>query len=141
VAKPTPSSSAPRTDGPLAHLPSGSLLANAAGVALVAITCNLLRAVGVRASLTYARARGAILRRDQINVAARTARHGRGSHMVRVTEGWHREHRWMNPVLVRRRPARRCGLTSPDPVIAPSGPRQTAGHYPGTNPWTRCKKQ
>ena len=38
------------TDGPLAHLPSGSFPANAAWVALAAISCNLLRAAGSLAS-------------------------------------------------------------------------------------------
>ncbi len=34
------------TDGPLAHLPSGSFPANAAWLTLAAISCNLLRAAG-----------------------------------------------------------------------------------------------
>jgi hypothetical protein len=83
-------------DGPLAHLPSGSFPANAAWVALAAITCNLLRAAGALASLTYAKARGATLRRDLIDVAARTAWHGRRNLTVHLPEGWHREHEWMN---------------------------------------------
>jgi hypothetical protein len=82
------------SDGPLAHLPSGSFPANAAWVALAAITCNLLRAAGALASLTYAKARGATLRRDLINVAARTARHGRGNLTIHLPERWHREHEW-----------------------------------------------
>jgi hypothetical protein len=84
------------TDGPLAHLPSGSFPANAAWLALAAISCNLLRAAGALASLAYARARGATIRRDLIHVAARTARHGRGHLTVHLPEGWHREHEWMN---------------------------------------------
>jgi Transposase DDE domain group 1 len=84
------------TDGPLAHLPSGSFPANAAWLALAAISCNLLRAAGALASLAYAKARGATLRRDLIHVAARTARHGRGHLTVHLPEGWHREHEWMN---------------------------------------------
>ena len=84
------------TDGPLAHLPSGSFPANAAWLALAAISCNLLRAAGALASLTYAKARGATIRRDLINVAARTARHGHGHLTVHLPEGWHREHEWMN---------------------------------------------
>jgi len=82
------------TDGPLAHLPSGSFPANAAWLALAAISCNLLRAAGCLASLAYARARGATVRRDLINVAARTARHGRGQITMHLPEGWHREHEW-----------------------------------------------
>ena len=84
------------TDGPLAHLPSGAFPANAAWLALAAISCNLLRAAGCLASLTCAKARGATLRRDLIDVAARTARHGRGHLTLHLPEGWHREHEWMN---------------------------------------------
>ena len=84
------------TDGPLAHLPSGSFPANAAWLALAAISCNLLRAAGALASLTHARARGATLRRDLIHVAARTARHGRGHLTLHLPEGWHREREWLN---------------------------------------------
>jgi hypothetical protein len=84
------------TDGPLAHLPSGLFPANAAWLALAAISCNLLRAAGSLASLAYARSRGATVRRDLINVAARTARHGRGRITLHLPAGWHREHEWMN---------------------------------------------
>jgi hypothetical protein len=84
------------TDGPLAHLPSGSFPANAAWLALAAISCNLLRAAGSLASPACAKARGATVRRDLINVAARTAHHGRGHLTLHLPEGWHREHEWMN---------------------------------------------
>ena len=65
-------------DGPLAHLPSGFFPANAAWLTCAAIACDLLRAAGSLASLAYGKARGATIRRDLIDVAARTARHGRG---------------------------------------------------------------
>jgi hypothetical protein len=84
------------TDGPLAHLPSGSFPANAAWLALAAISHNLLRAAGSLASLACAKARGATLRRDLIDVAARTARHGRGHLTLHLPEGWHRQQEWMN---------------------------------------------
>jgi hypothetical protein len=84
------------TDGPLAHLPSGSFPANAAWLACAAISCNLLRAAGSLASLACAKARGATLRRDLIDIAARTARHGRGHLTVHLPEGWHRQHEWLN---------------------------------------------
>ena len=84
------------TDGPLAHLPSGCFPANAAWLALAAISCNLLRAAGALASLAYAKARGATIRRDLIGVAARTARHGRGHLTLHLPEGWYREREWMN---------------------------------------------
>jgi hypothetical protein len=83
-------------DGPLAHLPSGSFPANAAWLACAAIAHNLLRAAGSLASLAYAKARGATLRRDLIDVAARTARHGRGHITLHLPEDWHRETEWMN---------------------------------------------
>jgi hypothetical protein len=84
------------TDGPLAHLPSGSFPANAAWLTLAAISHNLLRAAGSLASLAYGRARGATIRRDLIDVAARLARHGRGHITLHLPAGWHREHEWMN---------------------------------------------
>jgi Transposase DDE domain group 1 len=84
------------TSGPLAHLPSGSFPANAAWLALAAISHNLLRAAASLAGLAYARARGATIRRDLIDVAARTARHGRGDITLHLPQGWHRESEWMN---------------------------------------------
>ena len=82
--------------GPLAHLPSGSFPANAAWLACAAIAHNLLRAAGALASLACAKARGATLRRDLIDVAARTARHGRGEITLHLPEEWHRQAEWMN---------------------------------------------
>jgi hypothetical protein len=84
------------TDGPLAHLPSGFFPANAAWLALAAISHNLLRAAGSLASAAYAKARGATIRRDIIDVAARTARHGRGHITLHLPEEWHRQAEWMN---------------------------------------------
>jgi hypothetical protein len=84
------------SDGPLAHLPSGSFPANAAWLACAAISHNLLRAAACLASPAYAKARGATVRRDLINVAARTARHGRGHITLHLPEAWHRQHEWMN---------------------------------------------
>jgi hypothetical protein len=84
------------TSGPLAHLPSGSFPANAAWLTLAAISHNLLRAAGSLASLAYAKARGATLRRDLISVAARLARHGRGHITMHLPHGWHCQAEWMN---------------------------------------------
>jgi hypothetical protein len=53
-------------------------------------------AAGALASLTYAKARGATLRRDLIDVAARIARHGRGHITLHLPEAWHYEAEWMN---------------------------------------------
>ena len=118
------------TDGPLAHMPSGSFAANAAWLACAAIACNLLRAAGALASLACARARGATLRRDLINVAARTARSGRGHITLHLPEGWHREHEWMTLFAACGRPPR--GLTSPDPVTAPLRPQRPPEPRPRT---------
>src|SRR5207342_3213869 len=84
------------TSGPLAHLPSGVFAANAAWLAIAAMAHNLVRAAGALASLPFARARGATIRRDLIAVAARAARHGRGHLTLHLPEGWHREQEWLN---------------------------------------------
>ena len=83
------------TSGPLAHLPSGHFAANAAWLSIAAMAHNLLRAAGALASLPYAKARAATIRRDLIAVAARAARHGRNHLALHLPEGWHREHEWM----------------------------------------------
>jgi hypothetical protein len=84
------------TSGPLAHMPSGVFAANAAWLSIAAMAHNLLRAAGALASLPFAKARAATIRRDLIAVAARIARHGRGKLTVHLPEGWHREHEWLN---------------------------------------------
>ena len=84
------------TSGPLAHLPSGAFAANAAWLSIAAMAHNLVRAAGALASLPFAKARAATIRRDLIAVAARTARHGRGHITLHLPEGWHREQQWLN---------------------------------------------
>jgi hypothetical protein len=88
------------TSGPLAHLPSGVFAANAAWLSIAAMAHNLVRAAGALASLPFAKARAATIRRDLIAVAARTARHGRGHITLHLPEGWHREHEWLNLLYV-----------------------------------------
>jgi hypothetical protein len=56
-------------------LPSGVFAANAAWLSIAAMAHNLLRAAGVLASLPYAKARVATIRRDLIAVAARAQIH------------------------------------------------------------------
>jgi hypothetical protein len=63
--------------GPLAHLPSAKLNANAAWLVLAAIAFNLTRAAGCLASTFHARATGATIRRHLITVPARLARSAR----------------------------------------------------------------
>jgi len=77
-------------------MPSGVFTANAAWLSIAAMAHNLIRAAGALASLPFARARAATIRRDLIAVAARTARHGRGHLTLHLPEGWHREHEWLN---------------------------------------------
>ena len=84
------------TDGPMAHLPSGSFAANAAWLTLAAMSGNLVRAAGCLASAAHARARGATIRRDLIDVAARTARRGRGHLTLHLPGYWHREAAWLS---------------------------------------------
>jgi hypothetical protein len=84
------------TDGPLAHLPSGRFPANAAWLTLAAITHNLLRAAGCLASPFHGKARGATIRADLINVAARTARSGRGYLTLHLPLAWHRRAEWLS---------------------------------------------
>jgi hypothetical protein len=84
------------TSGPLAHMPSGHFAANAAWLSIAAMAHNLVRAAGALASLPYAKARAATIRRDLIAVAARTARHGRGHLALHLPHGWHREQEWRN---------------------------------------------
>jgi hypothetical protein len=115
---------------PLAHLPSGSFPANAAWLACAAISHFLLRAAGSLASLTYAKARGATLRRDLISVAARIARHGRGHITVHRPRPALRD-RMDDPVRRHLRAARR-GLTSSDPVTARLA--ACTGHLATPNP-------
>jgi hypothetical protein len=84
------------TSGPLAHMPSGVFTANAAWLSIAAMAHNLVRAAGALASLPFAKARAATIRRDLIAVAARTARHGRGHLTLHLPDGWHRQHEWLN---------------------------------------------
>jgi hypothetical protein len=84
------------TAGPMAHLPSGRFAANAAWLTLAAITHNLVRAAGCLASPFHAKARAATIRADLIDVAARTARRGRGHLTLHLPQCWHREPEWMS---------------------------------------------
>ena len=104
-------------------MPSGIFAANAAWLSIAAMAHNLVRAAGALASLPFAKARAATIRRDLIAVAARTARHGRGHLTLHLPQGWHREHEWLN-LLRGLRAARRSGLTSPNR----SAPPRPHGH-------------
>ena len=73
-----------------------------------------------RTGLACAKARGATLRRDLIDVAARLTRRGRDEITLHLPEEWHREHDWMNlfeaatgPPAQTARPAR---TRSPRPM-------------------------
>ena len=110
--------------------------ANAAWLACAAIACNLLRAAGALASLACARARGATLRRDLINVAARTARSGRGHITLHLPEGWPRERQWLTLFAACRPPAA-VAWPSRNPVTAPLRPSAaTRPRPPSRKYWT-----
>ena len=79
--------------GPLAHLPSGDFGANAAWLACAAIAHNLQRAAGTLAGPSHAKARGATIRRQLINVAARIAHRARIIHL-HLPELWPWQHAW-----------------------------------------------
>ena len=63
--------------GPLAHLPSGQMNADAAWLVLAAIAFNLTRAAGTLASRFHAKATTATIRAQLITVPARIARSAR----------------------------------------------------------------
>jgi hypothetical protein len=74
-------------DGPLGHLPSGKFQANAAWLALAAISYNLTRAAATLADRFHAKATGATIRRNLINIPARIATSARRIHL-RLPEHW-----------------------------------------------------
>ncbi|MFB9923770.1 transposase [Amycolatopsis halotolerans] len=76
-------------DSALAHFPSGRFHANAAWLALAAITHNLLRAAGSLASPFHARARTGTIRAQLIAVAARITRTARTT-ALRLPRAWPR---------------------------------------------------
>lgn len=110
------------TDGSMAHLPSASFAANAACLTCAAPTANLLRAAGCLAPPFHARDRGATLRRDLIDVAAR---HGRGYLTLHLPHGWHPQTQWLRLF----RPA--CGPPQPrGPDQPQTGHRARTGQTP-----------
>jgi len=109
------------------EITSGSFTANAAWTACAAITCNLLRAAGCLASRFHARARGATIRADLIDVAARLARRGRGQLTLHLPQYSHRQSEWMALFEAACGPPAPGGLTSPDRSPHPHRP-------PGTTP-------
>jgi hypothetical protein len=104
------------TDGPLAHLPSGSFPANGAWLACAAISHNLLRAAGSLAGLACARG-------QRGHAAPRSHRCRRPYRPPRPRRDHPVPARRMaprtgldEPVRSRLRTARHRGLTSPEPV-------------------------
>lgn len=82
-------------DGPLAHLPSADFNANAAWLILAAMAHTLTRALGVLAGRGHAKARGATIRADLINIAARPARTGRGHLTWHLPTDWPHQRAWL----------------------------------------------
>lgn len=75
-------------NGPLAHLPSGRMNANAAWLVLAAMAFNLTRTTGCLASALHARATTGTLRAQLINLLARLAR-SRRRLVLHLPKGWH----------------------------------------------------
>lgn len=79
-------------DGPLAHLPSGVFGANAAWLALTAISHNLMRTLAALTNTPKLRtARGATLRRTLIAIPARLARPAR-TPVLHLPRHWPTQH-------------------------------------------------
>jgi hypothetical protein len=90
-------------NGPLAHLPSGRFAANGAWLMLAAIAHNLTRAAGTLASKALGKARGATIRTQIINVAARVASHAR--HLtLHLPLRWPWQQAWENLFTATRPP-------------------------------------
>ena len=81
--------------GPLAHLPSGRFPANAAWLALAAVSYNLLRGLGVLASDRHAAARTTTLRDQLINLPARIATSARQL-TLHLPANWRWQHPWLH---------------------------------------------
>ncbi|NMM30066.1 MAG: hypothetical protein HHJ10_03210 [Cellulomonas sp.] len=80
-------------NGPLAHLPSGWINANAAWLVLAAISFNLTRAAGTLASRFHTRATTTTIRTHLIAVPARIARSARRLRL-HLPERWPWETAW-----------------------------------------------
>ena len=74
-------------NGPLAHLPSSSFMANSAWLVLAAMAFNLTRAVGALAGRVHAKAVTATVRAQLITVAARVSRSARRA-TLRLPTRW-----------------------------------------------------
>ena len=81
-------------DGPFTHLPSAQFNANAAWLQLAVTAHALTRALGTLASTRHAVARGATIRTELIQVAARPARTGRDQITWHLPENWPWQHAW-----------------------------------------------
>ena len=80
-------------NGPLAHLPSGSFVANSAWLVCAAMAFNLTRAAGALASVFHAKATTGTIRAQLINVPARLARSARRL-TLHLPSSWPWEKAW-----------------------------------------------
>jgi hypothetical protein len=91
-------------EGPLAHLPSAAFHANAAWLQLAVTAHALTRALGTLASTRHAVARGATLRTELIQVAARSARSGRDQITWHLPKEWPWQDAWQGAFQATHRP-------------------------------------
>jgi Transposase DDE domain group 1 len=82
-------------NGPLAHLPSGRFTANGAWLVLASMAFNLTRTAGALASRFHARATTATIRRQLINVPARSVRSARRV-QLRLPTNWPWADDWLD---------------------------------------------
>jgi hypothetical protein len=115
-------------DGPLAHLPSSRFNANAAWLQLAVTAHAFTRALGTLASARHAKARGATIREELIQVAGRLARSGPRPDHLAPARGMALAARLAR--RVRGHPPRAAG---PGSLTLPTPPR---GARPETAKWT-----
>ena len=84
-------------NGPLAHLPSGSFMANCAWLVLAAMAFNLTRTAGVLASTFHAKATPGTIRAQLINVPGRLARSARRL-VLHLPTSWPWQNAWTQMV-------------------------------------------
>lgn len=99
--------------GPLAHLPSGKMNANAAWLVLAAMAFNLMRAAGTLASTHHGKARTATIRAQLITVPARLASSARRLRL-HLPVAWPWEHPWCAMFT--------AALAKPEAVTRPPSP-------------------
>ena len=101
-------------NGPLAHLPSGTFMANSAWLVLAAMAFNLTRAAGTLASSFHAKAAIGTIRNQLINIAGRITRSAQRT-TLRLPAVWPWSAAWHQLFAVANRTLTSSRLTRPTP--------------------------